>query len=90
MNAVTVQSLFTNIITWRVVIERSGTPRLHSLRLRADMSIRAVMAEILALYQREQPWYSRWLSQHIVEIANFVRICPLGICSLRRSDFWYF
>lgn len=75
MNTIAVQPPFTDTITWRVVIERSGTNRLHSMRLRADMPIKTVMQEILILYHREQQWWSRWLSQHVVEIATIVRIC---------------
>lgn len=80
-------------IIWRVVIERTGTSRLHNMRLRADMPIRTVMEEILALYHREQPWWFRWHSQHVVEIATIVRKChrgipPLGrtVCGMLRRD----
>lgn len=87
MNTAIVQLPFTGPITWLVVIERSGTHRLHSMRLRADTSIKTVMEEILALYHREQPWWSRWLSQHIVEIATVVRTSPHSIRPLGRTDF---
>lgn len=85
MNAVIVRPPFITTIPWRVVIERTGTHRLHTMRLRADMPIKAVMEEILALYQREQPWWFRWLSQH-VEIATIVSICGHGIQTSGRTD----
>lgn len=78
MNAAIAQPPFTYPITWLVVIERSGTHHLHSMRLRADMSIKTVMEEILALYYRKQPWWSRWLSQPVVEITTLVRTSPHG------------
>lgn len=89
MNSALVQPPLTDTITWPVVIERSGTPHLHSMHLRADMPIKSVMEEILALYQREQPCWSCWLSQHVVEIATIVRICEHGGQPLGRRNFSY-
>lgn len=79
MNAAINQPPFIDTIIWRVVIEQTGTPRLHTMRLRADMPIRTVMEEILGLYHREQAWWFRWHSQHVVEIATIVRKCHRGI-----------
>lgn len=74
MNADIVRPSFTDTIPWRVVIERTGTHRLHTIFLRADMPIKTVMEEIITLYQREQPWWFRRLSHH-VEIATIVSTC---------------
>lgn len=87
MDAAVVQTPFTDTITWRVVIERSGTQHLHAMRLRAVMPIRAVMDEIMALYHREQPWWYRWLSQLVVEIATIVRTCQYAIRSWDQQTF---
>lgn len=85
MNAAIIHPPFTDTITWRVVVERSGVPRLHSMRLRADMPIKTVMEEILALYHREQPWWSCWFSQHVVEKASIVCTSPRGLQLLGRT-----
>lgn len=85
MNYKNVQLPFTDTITWRVVLERSGTHHLYSMRLRVDMPIKTVMEEILALYHREKPWWSRWLSRHVVEIATIVRIYKHGVRPLGQT-----
>lgn len=61
--------------TWHVVVERSGISQLHLIRMYTRLPASIVMARIMAMYQGEQPWWSRWLCQPVVEIAAILRVC---------------
>ncbi|KAK2615962.1 hypothetical protein N8I77_002683 [Diaporthe amygdali] len=67
------QPLSTDIITWRLVIERNGTHRLHLMRMHTNLPTSVVMGKTLSIYHQEQEWWSRWLCHPVVEIATIVR-----------------
>lgn len=72
--AATAQSFSTCIITWRLVVERNGTHSLHLLRMDSRVSNSVVKERILALYYREQPWWSRWLCRPIIGVVTVLRV----------------
>ncbi|KAJ0119984.1 hypothetical protein J7T55_000834 [Diaporthe amygdali] len=63
----------TDTTTLRIVIERSGTHHLYLMRTYAHLPTSVMMGRTIAMYQREQPWWSRWLCKPVVEIATILR-----------------
>lgn len=73
--ATVVQAPAPDNITWRVVINRSGTHYLYMMRMYSQLPSSVVKDRILALYLQGQPWWSRWLCKPVMGLVTIVRVC---------------
>lgn len=69
------QSSNSEIFGWHVVVERSGKYYLYRMRMPSQLPSSVVEERVLALYYREQPWWSYWLCTPATGIVTIVGVC---------------